>query len=332
MKKRIIIMLILVVLLPVLLTGCGSNRRADKKDLRKVTILLDWEPNTNHTGLYVAKTKGFFENEGLEVEIIQSSEGGTSQLIAASQGDFGISYQEEVTHARAMDIPVVSVAAIIQNNTSGFASTSEKRITTPKDFSGKKYGGWGSPAEIALLQALMEPYGASVDEVEIVNIGTADFFTCIEKNIIDFSMIYYGWTGIEAELRGMDLNYIPMSDENPVLNFYTPVIIVKESLIDEDPQLIRDFLKCVTKGYVFCIEKPEEAAEILLENVPELNRELIIASQKYLSGEYKADAEVWGIMESERWENYTDWMYENNLIPKKIDSGKAFTNEFLPKE
>ncbi|HHU69637.1 MAG TPA: ABC transporter substrate-binding protein [Thermoanaerobacterales bacterium] len=329
MKKKIVV---LMLLLPILLTGCGSNQGANNKDLRKVTVLLDWEPNTNHTGLYVAKSKGFFESEGLEVEIIQSSEGGTSQLIAASQGDFGISYQEEVTHARAMDIPVVSVATIIQNNTSGFASIAEKNIKTPKDFSGKKYGGWGSPAEIALLQALMEPYGASVDEVEIVNIGTSDFFTCIEKNIIDFSMIFYGWTGIEAELRGMDLNYIPMSKENPALNFYTPVIIVKESLIDEDPELIRDFLKGAAKGYEFCIENPEEAAEILLENVPELNRELIIASQKYLSKEYKADAEVWGIMELERWENYTDWMYENDLIPNKIDSGKAFTNEFLPKE
>ncbi|HHY13465.1 MAG TPA: ABC transporter substrate-binding protein [Thermoanaerobacterales bacterium] len=330
MKKRKTLLLITIILISILLSSCGVKK--EQANTRKITVLLDWEPNTNHTGLYVAKDKGFFEKEGLEVEIIQSSEGGTSQLIAASQGDFGISYQEEVTHARAMDIPVISVAAIIQNNTSGLASLAEKGIKTPKDFEGKRYGGWGSPAEIALLKAMMEPYNADIDKVEIINIGTADFFTCVEKDIIDLYMIYYGWTGVEAELRNIDLNYIPMIKDNPALNFYTPIIIVKETLVKEDPELIRGFLNATSKGYEYCINEPEKASEILLKNVPELNKELVIASQNYLAKEYKGDSEIWGTMEFKRWDNYARWMYENDLIPKKIKADDAFTNEFLEKE
>jgi ABC-type nitrate/sulfonate/bicarbonate transport system substrate-binding protein len=331
MKKGIILITIMSVVFA-LLTGCNSvSEQTTETELEKVTVLLDWVPNTNHTGLYVAKAKGFFKEQGLEVEIIQPSEGGTAQLIAAGQGDFGISYQEEVTNARAMDIPVVAVAAIIQHNTSGFAAPVEKGIKTPKDFAGKKYGGWGSPMEIAMLEALMAPYGVSVDQVEIVNIGSADFFTSVEKDV-DFAWIYYGWTGIEAELRGVELNFILLQDEDPALDFYTPVIIVEESLIEKNPELIRRFLEGVSRGYEFAIQNPEEAAEILLEYVPELNRDLVIASQKYLAKQYKADAPRWGEMKQEVWKTYADWMYERNLLPKNIDPSKAFTNEFLPKE
>ena len=150
MKKKI--MIILVGLLMIGLTGCTT------KEDEKLTVVLDWVPNTNHTGLYVAQELGYFEEEGLEVEIIQPSEGGSADLIAAGQGEFGISYQEQVTYARtaANPLPIKAIAAIIQHNTSGFASPVDRNIVSPKDFEGKKYGGWGSPMEVATLKGLME--------------------------------------------------------------------------------------------------------------------------------------------------------------------------------
>ena len=327
--KKLLSLILITGLLLIFLTGCDNSEVKQKTELTKVTVLLDWIPNTNHTGLYVAKDQGYFTEQGLEVEIIQPAEGGTAQLIAAGKGDFGISYQEEMTIARSQNIPVVAIAAVIQHNTSGFASPVEKGIKTPADFEGKSYGGWGSPAETAMIKALMNKYGADFNKVEMVNIGSADFFTSMEKGI-DFAWIYWGWTGIEAEQKGMDLNFIKLRDENEALDFYTPVIIANEQKLKDDPELVKKFLKACSKGYEFAIKNPEEAGEILINNVPDLDKDLVMASQKYLADEYQADAARWGEMKREVWEKYANFMFENNLIEENIDPEQAFTNDFLP--
>ena len=256
-----------------------------QEDLREITVILDWVPNTNHTGIYVARDQGYFREAGLDVEIIQPSEGGSADLIAAGKGDFGISYQEQVTYARTADdpLPVVAVAAIIQHNTSGFASPADRNIYTPADFEGKKYGGWGSPMEEAMLRGLMEKYGADFSTLEIVNIGASDFFTSVERDV-DFAWIFYGWDGIRAELTGFDLDFMLLQDVDPVLDFYTPLIIASEDTIADDPDLVRDFLAAVKKGYGLAIDDPEKAAGILLTENSELDKDMVNASQEYLSG------------------------------------------------
>ena len=119
-----------------------------KRGYKRLKLFLDWTPNTNHTGIYVAKEKGYFKDLGLDVEIIQPSEGSSLQLVAAGKGDFAITYQEDLTYARTSDspMPVKAIATIIQHNTSGFASPKEKNIKTVKDFEGKVYGGFGGPS------------------------------------------------------------------------------------------------------------------------------------------------------------------------------------------
>ncbi|HZG72342.1 MAG TPA: ABC transporter substrate-binding protein, partial [Chondromyces sp.] len=136
------------------LVGCNGQDTADQEDndskkeeKEKVSVVLDWTPNTNHTGIYVAQERGYFEEEGLDVEILLPGEAGADQLVASGKAEFGVSYQEGITQARVQDIPLVSIAAVIQHNTSGFASPVEKGIKEPKDFEGKTYGGWGSPIE-----------------------------------------------------------------------------------------------------------------------------------------------------------------------------------------
>jgi ABC-type nitrate/sulfonate/bicarbonate transport system substrate-binding protein len=328
MKRKTVFLLILG-LLVVSIGGCGGNSSNLEDGKEKVTVLLDWFPNTNHTGLYVAREQGFYESEGLQVDIVQPSEGGTEQLIAAGQGDFGISYQEGVTAARSENLPVVAIGAVIQHNTSGFASPLEKGIRTPDDFEGKTYGGWGSPAETALIKALMGKYNADFEKVKMLNIGEADFFTSVKKNV-DFSWIFYGWTGIEAELRNMDLNFIKLRDEDESLDFYTPVIIAAEDMLENNPELVKKFMRATAKGYEFAIDNPEEAAGIFLKSVPELNEDLVKASQEYLSAEYRSDAPRWGEMKPKVWENYANFMFTNDLIEKQIDAEQAFTNDFLP--
>lgn len=322
--------LVLILLISSLtLVGCSGENQG-QNEAQKITLMLDWVPNTNHTGIYVAKTKGWYEELGLDVDIVQPPEGGTAQLVGSGQAQFGISYQEEVTYARANDIPVVSIGAIIQHNTSGFASPKNKNITSPKDFEGKKYGGWGSPSESAMIESIMDKDNADASKVEFVNVGAADFFTVTERDV-DFAWIYYGWTGVEAELREFPINYIGLKDFAPELDFYTPVIITTEEYIKENPETIKKFMEATTKGYEFAISNPDEAAQILIDEVPGMDEELVKRSQEWLSTRYQDDAEQWGLQKESIWGNYAKWMADYNLIPKMIDTDKAFTNEFLPK-
>lgn len=332
--KRLLTLALIMVFGVFCLSGCNdAEKQSGEKDntnsLEKITVLLDWVPNTNHTGLFVAKDMGYYQAEGLEVEIIQPGDGGTAQLIGAGTGEFGVSYQEDVTAARSQDIPVVAIAAVIQHNTSGFASLKSSNITTPADFSGKTYGGWGSPAETAIIEAIMQKDSADFSTVNMMNIGSFDFFTSLEKGV-DFAWIFQGWTGIEAELRDIDLNFIRLSEVNPVFDYYTPVIIASEETIKQNPQLAEKFMRATSLGYNYSIDNPEKAAQILLDNAPELDKELVLNSQEYISAEYKADAPEWGEMKTAVWESYADFMYENSLIEKKINADEAFTNKFLP--
>jgi len=331
MKKTVnkLIPLFLIMAMIFAITACSNKPKSQSEDLKKVTVVLDWTPNTNHTGLYVANEKGYFKDQGLEVEIIQPSEGTSDTIVASGKAQFGISYQESVTYARAADVPIVSIAAVIQHNTSGFASLKEKNILTPKDFEGKVYGGWGSEVEEATIKYLMDQVGADFSKVKIMTIGDADFFQASASGQIDFAWIFEGWAGIEAKLKGIELNYIDLGKEAPVFDYYTPVIITNETVLKDNKDLVEAFMKAVKKGYEYAIENPEDAADIFIKAVPEVNQELVKESQKFLAEKYRADVALWGLQNTEVWQRYTDWMYENGFIDKKIGVTKAYTNEFI---
>ncbi|MDD2402839.1 MAG: ABC transporter substrate-binding protein, partial [Clostridia bacterium] len=197
MLKRTIVLLMIILAASLLFLGCDRDNMKEKKgvaSLQKVSVMLDWTPNTNHTGLYVALENGYYKEQGLDVEILQAGETGTDQLVAAGKVDFGVSYQEGVTNARAVDIPIVSLAAVIQHNTSGFASLKDDNLTIPSDMEGKKYGGWGSPAEHAIIEAIVTKDGGNPDKVEFIDVGAADFLSVIGRPV-DFYWIFQGWDG-----------------------------------------------------------------------------------------------------------------------------------------
>ncbi|MFQ9674930.1 MAG: ABC transporter substrate-binding protein, partial [Clostridium paraputrificum] len=312
---------------------CGASKKSEGEEgLEKVKVILDWTPNTNHTGIYVAKEKGYFKELGLDVEIIQPSEGSSLQLVAAGKGDFAITYQEDLTYARTSDspMPVKAIATIIQHNTSGFASPKEKNIETVKDFEGKVYGGFGGPSEKAILQAVMEKAGADFSKLTTVDVGTEDFFIAT-KNNLDFEWTFEGWTNISAKLRNFDINYIPLRELDERLDYYTPIIASSESTLNEKSDMVKKFMEATSKGYEFAINNPEESAEILVKEVPEIDKDLAVESQKFLAKEYKSDANRWGEMKDSVWDNYTQFMLEYKLINKDMKASEAYTNEFLPK-
>ena len=309
----------------ILLVACG-NKDADG-DQKKIQVFLDWTPNTNHTGLYVAKEKGFFADEGLDVEIMLPGEVSTEQIIATGKGDFGISFQDQVTQARAENLPIVSIAAINQTHTGGYYTPKSKGIETPKDFEGRVYGAYGSELESASLQAVMDKEGADAGKVDMVQVGNTDYFIALERDL-DFVSIFYAWTGIEGEIRGADMNFIPSTEYAEELDTYTPIIITSDEKVEQDPETVQAFINAVSKGYEFAIDTPEEAAEILIKAEPDLDPELVKRSQEWLSPHYQADAPQWGTQELPRWERFANFMIENKII-ESVEIEKAFTNEFI---
>jgi ABC-type nitrate/sulfonate/bicarbonate transport system substrate-binding protein len=309
------------------LTAVGS---ACAGDLERVRIALDWTPNTNHTGIFVADALGFFLDEGLSVEVLEPTETASIPLVASGQSEFGVSMQEYVTMARAQDVPVVSIAALFQHNTSGFAAPSDREIAGPHDFEGRRYAGWGSDLESVMIRTVMDAVGADFDTVTMINIGMLDFTTAVRRDLADFYWIFYGWQGVHAQLQGIAFDFFPLRDLAEVLDYYTPVVITRERMIEDGADVVRRFVRALARGYVYATLHPAEAAAILLDHAPELDPVLVEASQAWISEQTWDDVARWGWQDATVWSAFADWSLANGLIERAIDPFAAFTNDFLP--
>ena len=329
MKK--LISLMISMLLVFSLVGCNAT---NKKDENKITIVLDWTPNTNHTGIYVAQKMGYFEEAGIEVEVVQPPEGGAEMLVASGKAQFGVSCQDSLAPAFVGDssIPVTAVAAILQHNTSGIISRAGEGIDTPKGLEGKKYATWDAPVEKATIKDVMEADGGDFDLVELIPSTVTDEVSALKSKSVDAIWIYYGWAGIACQVAGLETDYFEFADIDPVFDFYTPVIIGNDSYLEKNPETAKAFMEALSKGYTYASENPKESADILMDAAPELksNSELVYKSQEYLSKEYIADADKWGEFDAKRWSAFYEWLNENNLLEDKIDPMHGFTNEYLP--
>lgn len=313
--------------------SAGAEAAADGEEadsLEDVTVILDYVANTNHTGMYVALDQGYYEEQGLNVNIVEPTEGATATLVAVGKGDFGISYQEDVTIALASEdpLPIRAIAALIQHNTSGFATYADKNITSVKDFEGKTYAGWGGPGESAVLNAVMTQAGADFSKLNIVTSDGAGFAAL--KDQVDIMWFFEAWDNVKCELADFPINYTPVRNLDERLDYYTPVIIASEETLEQKPEMVRRFLAATEKGYLYAIENPEESAEILHKYTPDYDMELLSRSQAYLTDKYMEDSETWGTMKDSVWDNYTDFMVEYGVIDKDIPAADCYTNEFLP--
>lgn len=301
------------------------------EDLKKITFVLDWTPNTNHTGLYVAQNLGYFTEAGLEVTIVQPPEDGATTMVASGQAQFGIDFQDYLAPVFTSEekLPVTAVAALIQHNTSGIISLKEDEIVSPADMMGKNYATWDLPIEHAILDNVIATDGGDFEQVKLIPEYVTDVPTALLQDI-DAVWIYYAWDGVSAELAGLDTNFFYFKDLNPVFDYYSPVIIANTDYLEENGDIARAFLDAVRKGYEYAIANPDAAAEILCEEVPELDFELVTVSQNWLADQYKAEVEQWGYINPERWDTFYAWLYENELS-EEIPPGTGFTNDYLSK-
>lgn len=329
MKKIIAIMLSLVLLFGL----CACLNSADEEsDIKEITLCLDWTPNTNHTGFYVADKLGYYEEAGLKVTIVQPPEGGAEAMTAAGQAQFGISAQDSLAANFASDEPmkITAVATILQHNTSGIISRNAK---TPKDLEGKRYSTWDSPTEKAMIKYVMEKDGGDFSKVELIPNVITNEAEALKHGDTDAVWIYYAWSGINAELSGLDFEYFDFREIDEVFDFYTPVIIANDSFLESDPDTAVAFLSATAKGYEYAIENPEEAAQILIDGDETGSllgsEELVIESQKWIGQQYKADADRWGFIDPERWDGFYKWLSDEGLVERPVTAGTGFTNDYL---
>lgn len=330
MKRLIILFLSLIIaLLP---AGCAKKENNEGLSLEPVTVILDYLPNTNHTGIYAALELGYYKDLGLDVRIVEPAEGVTATLVAEEKGQFGISYQEDVIYAldREDPLPIKAIATIIQHNTSGFASYKDKNILGPEDFNGKVYAGWGAPSEEAVIKAVMDKAGADFSSLSMVTSDGSGY--SVLKDKVDIMWFFWAWDGIASEQAGLPINYIELRELDSRLDYYTPVIITNNNIVKNNPDLAKKFMEATSKGYEYAIAKPIESAKIIHKYAPEYDLEMLTKSQQYLSEKYSEDSAVWGIMKDNVWQGYIEFMKEYDLIQNVIQPEDCYTNQFIPGE
>ena len=333
MKKRILAVM-LALGMAISLCACQGTEKEDDKgtEREKITFVLDWTPNTNHTGLYVAKEKGYFDEAGLDVEIVQPPEDGAEALVGAGKAQFGVSFQDTMAPAVAGEgkLPITAVAALIQHNTSGIVSRKGEGMDTPKGLEGKKYATWDAPIEKAMLKNVVEQDGGDFAKVELIPSTVTDEVSALKSKSVDAIWIFYAWAGVATEVAGLKTDYFAFKDINPVFDYYTPVVIANNEFLESEPDTAKAFLEALKKGYEYAIENPVDAADILCEAAPELDEELVKASQEYLADQYKAEVERWGYMDPDRWNAFYQWLNDNELVEEELPVDAGFSNDYLP--
>ena len=324
--------------LSVSLAACGQKTQDkpqdEEKEPEKITFVLDWTPNTNHTGVYVAIANGYFEEAGLDVEVVQPPEDGAEVLVASGKAQFGVSFQDYIAPGLIGDdpLPITAVAAVIQHNTSGIISRAGEGMDTPKGLEGHKYATWDLPVEKATIAQVMKADGGDFDKVELIPSTVTDEVSALQSKSVDAIWIYYAWAGVACEVAGLDTDYFAFADIDPVFDYYTPVIIGNNTYLEEHPDQAKAFVAAMSRGYQYAMENPEKAAQILMDAAPELksNEELVVASQKYLADKYQAEADRWGEFDAARWSAFFTWLNDNQLLEGTVDPNAGFTNDYLP--
>ncbi len=339
MKKKIFAILLTAALCTAALTGCGSagdngsSRESNSGSPEKITFALDWTPNTNHTGVYVAEQMGYFDEAGLDVEIVQPSADGAEMMVGAGQAQFGVSFQDTMSslmEGESKSAPITAVAAIIQHNTSGIMSRQGEGITSPKGMEGKSYATWEWPIEQNIIRECVEADGGDYSKIEMIPETIDNEVAALKAKQIDCLWVYYAWAGISAKVSDFAIDYFAFRDIDEVFDYYSPVIIANDDYLKEHPDTAKAFLKAVSRGYEYAMEDPDAAGAILLAANPELDPNLVMESQNYLADQYQADAAQWGIIDADRWNRFYNWVNENKLSEQPIPENTGFSNEYLP--
>ena len=331
MKKLLSILIITALLFT--FAACGNTK--NDGDLKEITLCLDWTPNTNHTGFFVADKLGYYEEEGIKISIVQPPEDGAELMTASGQAQFGISFQDSLAPVFASEEPmeITAVCAIINHNTSGIISRKGEGAHRPKGLENKRYSTWNGPVELAIVKEVTENDGGDYDKIELIPNVVTNEAEALRNKDTDAIWIFYAWAGIACETAELDFDYFDFIDIDPVFDYYTPVIVGNNKFLSENPDLARAFLRATKRGYEYAIENPEAAASILIkgDTTGSLlgSEELVTESQKWIAKQYVADGEAFGVFDAERWNGFYSWLWKKGLTEREIPENFGFTNDYI---
>ena len=301
-----------------------------------LSLALDWVPNVNHIGVYVAQAQGWYAQRGINLKILPYGSVSPDVLVATNRADLGISSGEGITTAAVNGEPVVSIATVYNSNTSALAVLESSKILRPRDLDGKVYAAFGAPYEKAILERIIKTDGGkgvfksptlSVYGLEALLAGKADFM-----------WIFEGVEGIEAARGGHKLRTFPLSKFG-VPDYYTPVMSANRARVNTNATNLKAFLEVTARGYGFARKNPKAATALMVKVLPKgsiSDPQIIEDSIRWFEarGAYATPGKRWGVQELKLWTDYPKFLLENQVFPqakmKTLEYGKLFTNTLLP--
>ncbi|MFJ8237586.1 ABC transporter substrate-binding protein [Ureibacillus sp. NPDC094379] len=331
MKKWLIISMIS--LLTLVLASCNTetqtNNTEQGEELENLSIMLDWYPNAVHSALYVAQEKGFFEEEGLDVNIeMPADTNDPLKLAATGKVDLAISYQNQTVLARSEGIPVVSVAAFVRHSLDSIMMKKEAGIESPKDLEGKTVGYPSTIISEQVVKSMTEEDGGDFEKVTMTDVSW-DLIPAVATDKVD--AIVGGYINHEYVLlnkEGYEMELLKPSDYG-VPDNYELVIVSGEDTFDEKKEQITKFWNAVTKGQQFVKENPEEGLQILLDNENEdsaLNETVEKESLEILLPLMEEEGIPFGFQEVAHWQTTADWLYKTGIIEEQVDPNTFVKN------
>ena len=305
-----------------------------------VRLALDWTPNTNHLGFYVAQANGWYADAGVELDVLPYGGTAPEAILAAHQAECGISFQDALTFAAAAGARIVSTMAILQHTAQDIAVLASSDINRPRDLDGRTYAGFGYPNEVPTLQSVIRADGGT-GTFDTVTLETAAYEALYAKRA-DFVISFSAWEGIEAAERGIALRTFEFADYG-FPDFYQVVLACDAEWLARDPVTAKAFIGATARGFAFAADDPAAAADLLIAQNPgvfDANPALPRESAQYMAdkGLLVDEAGKVGTQTLAKWEGYSGFLYDQGLLTDASgaplvappDYGALFTNDFLP--
>lgn len=306
-----------------------SLRSTHAQDLTPVTLALDWYENANHAGILVAQAKGYFEEAGLDVDVFVPADPTTVlQTVGAGRDTFGVTYHQDVLFARAEEVPVKSIAAMVQHPLNSVMVLAESDIHSVEDLKGKTIAMAGVPSDEAFLETMLQHAGLELSDVEMVNVGY-DLMPAVMSGRADATIgVYWTHETILAEHEGYPVRYFRVEDWG-VPDYYELVIVAGEETIASQQEQVTAFLGALRKGYHDAEADPDAALELLLATSEELIPEVEAEGLKLLAPLWTDNGTLgWGTQTAERWDAYTQWNIEQGLIEGGVVAADCWVDLF----
>ncbi len=327
-------MLAVAAALAMVLGGCGEKQEGvtgSAGSSQPLTLMLDWFPNADHVGIYQALAEGDFTKAGLDVHIqVPSDPAAPLKLLAAGKIDAAISYEPEVLLARNQGLPLVSVAAIVQEPLTSIVSIGSKHITRASQLRGKRVGDAGIPYQQAYLETILARAGVPASSVKEINVG-ANLVPAMLSGRVDATLgAFWNYEAIQLAQLHKHPNVIHM-EQVGVPTYDELVVAVRKNTIVNHPDVVRRFVQALARGYESARSDPQAAVRNLVKASPGLEPKLQLASVRATLPAFfpSNPSDPWGWQDPSQWNAYGQWMLDHHLISVPNAVLDASTNELL---